>query len=68
MMRGITVKEFGGPEKCVYSTSLPIPEPNENQIQIKVYAAGVNPVDTVRNLLSSLSINKTAIILLEIFV
>ena len=47
-MKGITVKEFGGPETCQYVSDLPIPEPNDNQIQIRVHAAGVNPVDTVR--------------------
>ena len=50
-MKGITVKEFGGPEACQYVSDLPIPEPNDNQIQIRVHAAGVNPVDTVRTVL-----------------
>ncbi|CAF0822396.1 unnamed protein product [Brachionus calyciflorus] len=46
MMKGILVHEFGGPEACKYETSIPIPEPNDDQIQIRVHAAGVNPVDT----------------------
>lgn len=31
-MKGITVREFGGPEVCEYSTDLPMPEPNDNQV------------------------------------
>ena len=34
MMKGILIKEFGGPEVCKYYTNLPIPEPNENQVRI----------------------------------
>lgn len=45
-MNAILVNKFGGPENCEYTTGLPIPEPNENQIQIKIHAAGINPVDT----------------------
>lgn len=64
-MKGISIKEFGGPEVCKLYDNLPIPEPNDNQvgrliklikietvfylkikIQIKIHAAGVNPVDT----------------------
>lgn len=45
-MNAILVKQFGGADVCEYTSNLPIPEPNENQIQIKIHAAGVNPVDT----------------------
>jgi len=45
-MKGILVEEFGGPEVCKYRTDLPIPEPNDNQIQVKVFAVGVNPLET----------------------
>lgn len=45
-MNGILISEFGGADVCEYTTGLPIPEPNDNQIQIKIHAAGVNPVDT----------------------
>lgn len=45
-MKAILVREFGGPEVCQIVKNVPIPEPNDNQIQIKVHATGVNPVDT----------------------
>jgi hypothetical protein len=31
-MKGISVREFGGPENCKISNDLPIPEPNDNQV------------------------------------
>ena len=31
-MRGITVKQFGGPEVLEFSENLEIPEPNDNQV------------------------------------
>ena len=31
-MNAIVVKQFGGPEVCEYMTNVPIPEPNENQV------------------------------------
>lgn len=44
-MKSITVEEFGEPEvmKLVEVSDL---EPDENQILVKIEAAGVNPVDT----------------------
>jgi NADPH2:quinone reductase len=45
-MKAVVVKEFGGPEVCKLESDLPIPEPNANQIQIRVHAVGINPVDT----------------------
>lgn len=37
-MKGISVKEFGGPEVCKFYTDLPIPEPNDEQVdQNKIY-------------------------------
>jgi NADPH:quinone reductase-like Zn-dependent oxidoreductase len=43
-MKAIVVHEYGGPEVLKYE-DLPRPEPNEDQILIRVIAAGVNPVD-----------------------
>lgn len=36
-MRGISIKEYGGPEACQYKTDLPIPEPNEDQVFIDTF-------------------------------
>src|ERR1700726_99397 len=44
MMKAIVVHEYGGPEVLKYEDA-PRPEPKENEILIRVIAAGVNPVD-----------------------
>ena len=31
-MNAILINKFGGPENCEYTSGLPIPEPNENQV------------------------------------
>jgi hypothetical protein len=33
MMRGISVREFGGPEVLKISTNIPIPEPKDDQVK-----------------------------------
>src|SRR5437762_13473168 len=43
-MKAIVVHEFGGPEVLRYEDT-PKPAPKENEILIRVIAAGVNPVD-----------------------
>lgn len=45
MMKAIVAHEFGGPEVLKYE-DVPRPEPKENEILVRVIAAGVNPVDT----------------------
>ncbi|BFZ15625.1 hypothetical protein BsWGS_18664 [Bradybaena similaris] len=45
-MRAIRISAFGGPENLKLETNVPIPTPGPNEVLIKVYAAGVNPVDT----------------------
>jgi hypothetical protein len=32
IMKGVSIKEFGGPEVCKLFDNLPIPEPNDNQV------------------------------------
>jgi len=44
MMKAIVVHEFGGPEVLKYE-DVPKPEPKENEMLVRVIAAGVNPVD-----------------------
>jgi NADPH:quinone reductase len=44
-MKAIIVREFGAPEQMKLE-EIPTPEPNENQILVRIKAAGVNPVDT----------------------
>jgi NADPH:quinone reductase-like Zn-dependent oxidoreductase len=44
-MKAIVVHEFGGPEVLKYEDA-PRPEPKENEILVRVIAAGVNPVDS----------------------
>ena len=43
-MKAIVAHQYGGPEVLKYEDA-PRPEPNENQILVRVIAAGVNPVD-----------------------
>ncbi len=44
-MKAIRVHEFGGPEVMRFE-EIPEPELGPDQVLIKVYAVGVNPVDT----------------------
>lgn len=44
-MKAIVVKEFGAPE-VMNLEEIETPEPNEDQVLVRVKAAGVNPVDT----------------------
>jgi len=45
-MKAIVIQEFGGPE-VLKIEEVPLPEPGEGQVRIKVLAAGVNFTDTV---------------------
>ena len=45
MMKAIVVHEYGGPE-VLKLEDVPRPVPEENEILVKVIAAGVNPVDS----------------------
>src|SRR5580704_9780055 len=43
-MKAIQMHAFGGPEVLVYE-DVPCPEPGDSEILVRVYAAGVNPID-----------------------
>src|SRR5215468_2854438 len=43
-MKAIVIHEYGGPEALKYE-DIPRPEPTDDQLLIRVVAAGVNPVD-----------------------
>src|SRR5690349_11351232 len=43
-MKAIVVHQFGGPEVLKYEDA-PRPQPKENEILVRVLAAGVNPAD-----------------------
>lgn len=45
MMKAVVAHEFGGPEVLKYEDA-PRPQPKENEVLVRVIAAGVNPVDT----------------------
>ena len=44
-MKAIVVHDFGGPEVLKYEDA-PRPEPKDDEVLVRVMAAGVNPVDT----------------------
>ena len=43
-MKAIRIHEFGGPEVLKYE-DIPEPHPGPGEIQIRIIAAGVNPMD-----------------------
>ncbi len=43
-MKAVRIHEYGGPEKLVYEDA-PRPLPGDGEILIRVFAAGVNPLD-----------------------
>jgi len=45
-MRAVVVNEFGGPDVLKIQDNVPVPECNDNQVLIRIMAAGLNPVDT----------------------
>ena len=48
-VKAIVVHEYGGPEVLKFE-DVPIPEPKEDEMLIKVFAAGVNSFDGVLRL------------------
>ena len=46
MMKAVIVREYGGPE-VLKLEDVPRPEPKENEVLVRVIAAGVNPIDAI---------------------
>ncbi|KAG5285947.1 hypothetical protein AALO_G00009300 [Alosa alosa] len=46
LMRAIRVAEFGGPSVLKLYSDIPAPSPGQKQVLIRIYACGVNPVET----------------------
>ncbi|XP_071347998.1 quinone oxidoreductase isoform X2 [Trachinotus anak] len=46
LMRAIRVGEFGAPSVLRLCPEVPVPQPGRGQMLIRVYACGVNPVET----------------------
>jgi NADPH:quinone reductase-like Zn-dependent oxidoreductase len=46
MMKAVIIHEYGGPE-VLKLEDVPRPEPKENEVLVRVIAAGVNPVDAL---------------------
>jgi NADPH:quinone reductase-like Zn-dependent oxidoreductase len=44
-MKAVQIDEFGGPE-VLKVEEIEEPQPHENEVKVKLYAAGVNPADT----------------------
>lgn len=45
IMKALMIDRFGGPEVYRLAEDIPVPEPGEGEVQIKVDGAGMNPVD-----------------------
>ncbi|HZE69201.1 MAG TPA: alcohol dehydrogenase catalytic domain-containing protein, partial [Pyrinomonadaceae bacterium] len=43
-MKAVVAHEYGGPEVLKYQ-DVPVPEPKDNEILVRVIASGVNPAD-----------------------
>ncbi len=44
-MKALLIDSFGGPEVYRIANDVPIPEPGQGEVQVKVDGAGLNPVD-----------------------
>lgn len=44
MMYAVSINEFGGPDVLRYQ-EVPRPQPTDDQLLVKIHAAGINPVD-----------------------
>ncbi|MEH0470337.1 NADP-dependent oxidoreductase [Streptomyces hayashii] len=46
MMRAVTITSFGGPDALTVA-DLPVPEPGDGEVRVRVLAAAVHPLDVV---------------------
>lgn len=56
-MKGVQMKNFGGPEVLHYKTDLPVPVPQGGEVLVKNDFIGINYVDTFVPLLPILNLN-----------
>jgi len=57
VMKGVQMKNFGGPEVLQYRTDLPVPVPRDGEVLIKNDFIGINYVDVFVALLPFPNIN-----------
>lgn len=50
-MKGVQMKNFGGPEVLQYRTDLPVPVPRDGEVLVKNDFIGINYVDVFAALL-----------------
>ena len=61
VMKGVQMKNFGGPEVMQYRTDLPVPSPREGEVLVKNDFIGINYVDTFVVLLPLPNMNPSAV-------
>lgn len=58
-MKGVQMKNFGGPEVLQYKTNLPVPVPRDGEVLVKNDFIGINYVDVFVALLPVPNINSS---------
>lgn len=56
-MKGVQIKNIGGPEVLQYKTDLPVPVPRSGEVLVKNDFIGINYVDMFVTILPFLNVN-----------